>query len=119
MRHPDFPSLRDGSQENRGETMTFRTLIICAVMLATLVSCQKAKESFEKGFKESFQKKFITSCTESATKGGAPEAYAREKCTCIAAYLVSKYSSKELMKASNTELPESKKMFSEAVDSCK
>jgi len=94
-------------------------LIVCAMTLLMLVGCGKTKETYEKSFKDSFKTSFIKSCTESAMKGGLKEDQAKAKCDCVGTYLVGKYSSIELTKLSATELPSTKKIFDEAVNSCK
>lgn len=99
--------------------MTVRTLIGCCIMLTMIIGCGKSKESDEKSFKESYQKNFVSSCTESAIKGGATANDAKNKCECIAAFLVNKYSSSELIKLKNTKSPENKKILDEAINSCR
>ena len=99
--------------------MTTRALIICGIVPAMLIGCGKADDSYEKSFKASFQKTFVKSCTASAMRSGLQENDAKSKCDCAAAYLIGKYSSAELMKLTATELPENKKIMSEAVNSCK
>jgi hypothetical protein len=52
-------------------------------------------------------------------KSGLKEDQAKAKCDCVATYLVDKYSPVELTKLSATEAPSSKKIFEEAINSCK
>lgn len=94
-------------------------LIVCTMTLLMLVGCGKTKETYEKSFKDSFKTSFIKSCTESAMKGGLKEDQAKAKCDCVGTYLVGKYSSIELAKLSAAELPSTKKIFDEAINSCK
>lgn len=98
--------------------MTGRILTVC-IILAVLAGCSKAKESYEAEFKKSYQTNFVKSCTESATKNGLKESEAKGKCDCIATFLVGKYSSAELTKLQISDSPESKRVFAEAVNSCK
>lgn len=96
------------------------SLIVCAMALLMLAGCGKTKETYEKSFKDSFKASFITSCTDSAMKGGLKEDQAKAKCDCVGTYLVGKYSSLELTKLSaNTESTSSKQIFDEAINSCK
>jgi hypothetical protein len=91
--------------------MPVRTFIGCYIILTILGGCDK--------FKESFKKNFVSSCTESAIKSGAPEDDAKNKCECVATFLVNNYSSSELMKLNDPKSPESSKMFDKAVSSCR
>jgi hypothetical protein len=111
--------LSSAVDQNTGGTMTARILVVCGIMLILLAGCSKSKESYEKRFKEKFKKSFVKSCTESAAKKGLKENVAKSKCECVASFLTDKYSSVELMKLTATELPESKKIIDEAVNSCK
>jgi hypothetical protein len=115
---PDLYGFHHQIERNTGGTMTARTLVVCGIILTMTFGCGKAKESYEKSFKESFKKNFVKSCTESATKAGVKESDAHSKCDCVAAYLVGKYSSFELLKLTARETPESKKIFDAAVNSC-
>ena len=95
-------------------------MVCCMAALLMLASCGKSKEAYEKSFKDSFKTSFVKSCTESAKKGGLKEDQAKAKCDCVGTYLVGKYSSIELTKMSaNMESDSSKKIFDEAINSCK
>ncbi len=69
------------------------------IALLLLVACGDAKKNFETGFKTSFEKNFVESCTKGAMDSGAPaEAKPRivELCTCTARRLVERHSMTEL-----------------------
>lgn len=99
--------------------MNSAKLIVGSMALMMLIGCGKGKEAYEKSFKDSFQKSFVKSCIESASKGGLKEELAKQKCECVGTYLTGKYSSIELTKLSATQTTEAKKIFAEAIDSCK
>jgi len=95
-------------------------MVCCMAALLMLAGCGKSKEAYEKSFKDSFKTSFVKSCTESAMKGGLKEDQAKAKCDCVGTYLVGKYSSLELTKMSaSMESDSSKKIFDEAINSCK
>ena len=99
--------------------MANRALFICIIMLVLMAGCGKSKDDFEKGFKDSFQKSFVKSCTERGMKNGLKENDVTGRCDCIAKFLVTKYSSAELMKITATDSPESQRIFDEAIKTCK
>ena len=99
--------------------MKVGALIVCCMALLMLAGCGKSKEAYEKTFKDSYKTSFVKSCTESAMKGGLKEDLAKAKCDCVGTYLVGKYSPVELTKLSATEADSTKKIFAEAINSCK
>ncbi|HMK56565.1 MAG TPA: hypothetical protein VK448_08015 [Dissulfurispiraceae bacterium] len=99
--------------------MNIRSLIVCTVMLLMVIGCVKSKDDEEKSFKESFLQSFIKSCTESGTKKGLKEIDVKNRCDCVGNFLISKYSAAELTKITATDSPESKRIFDQAVSSCK
>lgn len=89
--------------------------LLVFVSLTLLVSCKDLRDGYEKGFKSSFQKKFIASCRESAVKKGVTAELSNTYCTCVANTLTQKYSSTELTRlAANPDSPE----LNQAVKDC-
>ena len=74
-----------------------RKTMIAAVLL--LAACGEAKKNFDEGFKTSFEKNFVESCTKGAMDKGAPEdrkPLIVEFCGCVAKTLVARHSVTEL-----------------------
>jgi hypothetical protein len=90
-----------------------------AVVIA-IFGCGKAKEEFDRSFKESYLKSFTDSCTKGATDKGAPVEKVKPVCTCMARYLIDHHDPIALAKASSTATSEEFQQFlREAVQSCK
>lgn len=75
--------------------VTMRVLIY-GVFLVFSASCKDFKDGYEKGFKGSFLKKFISSCQSGAVEKGAAPAVAKSYCECVGKDLTQNYSSTEL-----------------------
>ncbi len=99
--------------------MGMRTLFLGAVLLVGLSGCGESKKQFDAGFKESFEKSFISSCTSGAVKKGAKESVVKPKCECMAKQLTEKYTPLELAKLSSPDSPETEKIMSSVLNACK
>lgn len=73
-----------------------RSWIIAASLLLSL-SCQDLRDGYEKGFKNAFYKRFVSSCKEGAAKTGSVDLRAAY-CECLGKELTQKYSSAQLKK---------------------
>ncbi len=81
-----------------------------AVALLLLAACGDAKKQFDEGFKSSFEKNFVESCTKGAMDSGAPaEAKPRIEalCGCTARKLTERHSITELASLGAGKNPQS------------
>lgn len=77
--------------------------LISGLAVLTLMSCGEFDAGYERGFKQSFQSKFVASCKDAAVRKGARPEKAESYCSCTAKQISEKHSSAEIKKIMATE----------------
>jgi hypothetical protein len=89
--------------------------LLILLTLAFGLSCKDLRNGYEKGFKDAFYRRFVTSCKESAAKTSGAE-LGSAYCECLGKHLTQKYSSTELrritLSGKSTEMDEAAKVCS-------
>ncbi|MCE9598057.1 MAG: hypothetical protein K8S54_08820 [Spirochaetia bacterium] len=80
-----------------------RALIFGAALLIVLGNCRDFDDGFERGFKQSFQKRFLMTCKDAAVRKGAKPEKAESYCSCTARQIAEKHSAAEIKKIMATE----------------